>query len=154
MVALALDICHFISEPPSLFHRQVSPLSQQSSIQCGVVQRRWGQGICWAQTEDGGHWKSVICPLCPLLEHHMHVCSSRVEFRLPTALLLVPLALPPACLRLQDWGMLYVAQTARSPGRNATHVISPFVCVPSWGTGPKFLVSLRFPSNSVNLNKP
>lgn len=66
-----------------------------------------------------------------------HACSSQVESRLPTALLLVPAVLQPGtgaclpCVRSQHWSVQSVAWTADSPGQVSACVIFLFLWIPS-----------------------
>ena len=76
-------------------------------------------------------------PSLPVAEHAGTVSSPWAEFRIPTALLSVPLSLQPAkgaCLlhvSPQNWGTQYVAQTTSSLGHISTHAFSLFHWIPS-----------------------
>ena len=81
--------------------------------------------------------------------------SSREDSRLPTALLLVTLALQPAkgaglpYVGPQDWEAQYVAGTTHSPGRVSAPIILLLFWVSSQWTGPDLIASLPFPPNSM-----
>ena len=82
-----------------------------------------------------------------------HICSSKVETSLPTALLLVPAAFQPVKVAHvpwvgpQDCGPQYVAWTAHSSERVSVHVIPLLFCVPHLGTDTNLITSLLFLSD-------
>ena len=95
---------HFESEPPVRLTVKLSPQPCQPLPQCrAVLESKWGWSVLLAQT---GVWARVLAashscslnppPLPSFMIKQACVHSSRVESRLPTALLLVPLALQPA----------------------------------------------------------
>lgn len=106
---------------------------------------KWGQHVLLAQTgvcteqswKSGGHWSSPHFTLYALSwEQAMCMHVSPVDSKLLTALLLVLAAVQPArgarlpCVKPQDWGTQYMAQTAHFPGLNCPPVFSFFPLSP------------------------
>lgn len=108
---------------------EVSGASMFSQLRLWCAQSSHGK--------SGGHWSRAHSTLYALSwEQAMctHVCP--VESKLLTALLLVLAAVQPArgaqlpCVKPQDWGTRYMAQTVHFPGLNCGPVFSFFPLSP------------------------